>query len=234
LLKVANVSTHYGDVRALRNFSCRVSEGQIVAIIGSNGAGKSTAINTLSGVIRCSSGAIEFLGQRIEKTDPHEIVSRGLVQVPEGRRLFSYMTVLENLELGAFNSGARREISANLALIFELFPILRERKGQLGGTLSGGEQQMLSIGRGLMSKPKLLMLDEPSLGLAPLVVEQVFEIIKEIHGRGISVLLVEQDVFQALDIAHHAYVLENGETVLEGSAQEVLNNPQVREAYLGI
>ena len=144
------------------------------------------------------------------------------------------MTVLENLELGAFNSGGRREIAANLALIFELFPILRERKGQLGGTLSGGEQQMLSIGRGLMSKPKLLMLDEPSLGLAPLVVEQVFEIIKEIHGRGISVLLVEQDVFQALDIAHHAYVLENGETVLEGSAQEVLNNPQMREAYLGI
>jgi branched-chain amino acid transport system ATP-binding protein len=205
-----------------------------VAIIGSNGAGKSTAINTLSGVIRCSSGTIEFLGERIEKTDPHEIVSRGLVQVPEGRHLFPYMTVLENLELGAFNLGARREISTNLALIFDLFPILKERKGQIGGTLSGGEQQMLAIGRGLMSKPKLLMLDEPSLGLAPRMVEQVFDIIKKIHERKISVLLVEQDVFQALDIAHQAYVLENGEIVLEGSAQEVLNNPQVREVYLGI
>ena len=234
MLKVANVSTHYGDVQALRNLSCRVREGQIVAIIGSNGAGKSTAINTLSGVIRCSSGTIEFLGERIEKTNPHEIVSRGLVQVPEGRHLFPYMTVLENLELGAFNSGARREISTNLALIFDLFPILKERKGQIGGTLSGGEQQMLAIGRGLMSKPKLLMLDEPSLGLAPQVVEQVFDIIKKIHEREISVLLVEQDVFQALDIAHQAYVLENGEIVLEGSAQEVLNNPQVREVYLGI
>ncbi len=234
MLKAAKVSTYYGDVQALRNLSFRVTPGQIVAVIGSNGAGKSTAINSLSGIIPCSSGTIEFLGQRIEKKEPHEIVARGLVQVPEGRRLFPYMTVLENLELGAFNSGARREISATLPLIFELFPILMERRSQLGGTLSGGEQQMLAIGRGMMSKPKLLMLDEPSLGLAPLVVEHLFEIIKEIHERGISVLLVEQDVFQALDIAHRAYVLENGQIVLEGSAQEILNNPQVREVYLGI
>ncbi len=234
MLKVADVSTYYGDVQALRNLSCGVAEGQIAAIIGSNGAGKSTAINTLSGVIRCSTGTIAFAGERIEKAEPHEIVARGLVQVPEGRRLFAYMTVLENLELGGYPAVARREIAANLASVFDLFPILKERQDQLGGTLSGGEQQMLAIGRGLMSRPRLLMLDEPSLGLAPRVVEQVFEIIKEIHSRGISVLLVEQDVFQALEIAHFAYVLENGRIVLQGPAQEVLNNPQVREAYLGM
>jgi branched-chain amino acid transport system ATP-binding protein len=234
LLKLARVNVHYGDVQALRNVSFQVRGGEIVSIIGSNGAGKSTTLNTISGVLSCSSGTIEFLGKRIENLLPHQIVDAGLVQIPEGRLLFPYMTVLENLELGSFTAKARRSKEENLKGVFGLFPILEERMGQLAGTLSGGEQQMVAIARGLMGKPKLLMLDEPSLGLAPLMVKQVFATVKEINAHGITVLLVEQNVFHCLSAAARGYVLENGSVVLEGGGQELLGNPQVREAYLGI
>ncbi len=234
MLKLTSVNAHYGDVQALRNVSFRVREGEIISIIGSNGAGKSTTLNTISGVLPCSSGAIEFMGKRIENLLPHQIVDEGLVQIPEGRLLFPYMTVLENLELGSFSSKARRSKEENLKGVFSLFPVLEERMGQLAGTLSGGEQQMVAIARGLMGKPKLLMLDEPSLGLAPLMVKQVFITVKEINANGITVLLVEQNVFHCLSAAARGYVLENGSVVLEGGGQELLSNPQVREAYLGI
>jgi len=234
LLNLDNISTYYGDVQALRKVSLHVKEGQIVSIVGSNGAGKSTTLNTISGVVQSSSGTIEFLGKRIENLPPHQIVEMGLVQIPEARLLFPYMTVLENLELGSFASRARKETKESLESVFELFPILRDRKNQLAGTLSGGEQQMLAIARGLMAKPKLLMLDEPSLGLAPLLVKQVFETVKRINGQGITILLVEQNVFHSLSAADEAYVLENGSVVLGGPGKEVLDNPQVREAYLGI
>jgi branched-chain amino acid transport system ATP-binding protein len=234
LLKLTEVSAHYGDVQALRSVSFEIHAGEIVSIIGSNGAGKSTTLSTISGVMRASSGTIEFLGRRIENLHPHEIVDQGVVQIPEGRLLFPYMTVLENLELGAFNDKARKAKEKNIQKVFSLFPVLQERMSQLAGTLSGGEQQMVAIGRGLMALPKLLMLDEPSLGLAPLMVRQVFETVKAINGQGITVLLVEQNVFHCLSTAARGYVLENGNVVLEGGGKDLLNNPQVREAYLGI
>jgi branched-chain amino acid transport system ATP-binding protein len=234
LLKLNEVSAHYGDVQALRGVSFEIKEGEIVSIIGSNGAGKSTTLNTISGILRASSGTIEFLGRRVENLHPHQIVDQGIVQIPEGRLLFPYMSVVENLELGAFNDKARKAKEKNIKNVFSLFPILRERMDQLGGTLSGGEQQMLAIARGIMAMPKLLMLDEPSLGLAPLLVRQVFETVKTINGQGITVLLVEQNVFHCLSTAVRGYVLENGSVVLEGGGKELLNTPQVREAYLGI
>ncbi len=234
LLKLENISTHYGDVQALRNVSLQIKEGQIVSIIGSNGAGKTTTLNTISGVLRASSGTIEFLGRRIENLPPHQIVDLGVVQIPEARLLFPYMTVLENLELGAYTPKARKGKEENLKVVSRLFPVLEERKTQLAGTLSGGEQQMLAIARGLMAKPKLLMLDEPSLGLAPLLVKEVFEAVKEINAHGITVLLIEQNVFHSLSISDEAYVLENGRVVLEGEGKGLLDNPQVKEAYLGI
>lgn len=234
MLKLTNVSTHYGDVQALRNVSFEIKKGEVVSIIGSNGAGKSTTLNTISGVLRASSGTIEFIGRRTENLYPHQIVDQGIVQIPEGRLLFPYMSVLENLELGAFNGQARKEKEKNLQVVFSLFPVLQERMNQLAGTLSGGEQQMVAIARGLMGSPKLLMLDEPSLGLAPLLVRQVFETVKAINSQGITVLLVEQNVFHSLSTSARGYVLENGSVVLEGGGRELLNNPQVREAYLGI
>ncbi len=234
MLKLTKVNTHYGDVQALRNVSFEIKEKEIVSIIGSNGSGKSTTLNTISGVLRCSSGTIEFLGKRIDHLPPHQIVDEGIVQIPEGRLLFPYMTVLENLELGSFSSKARKAKEENLKAVFSLFPVLEERMNQLGGTLSGGEQQMLAIARGLMALPKMLMLDEPSLGLAPLLVRQVFETVKTINSQGITVLLVEQNVFHSLSTSTRGYVLENGSVVLEGGGKELLNNPQVREAYLGI
>lgn len=234
MLKLHEVSAHYGDVQALRNVSFEIKEGEVVSIIGSNGAGKSTTLNTISGILRASSGTIEFIGRRTENLYAHQIVARGIVQIPEGRLLFPYMSVLENLELGAFNGQARKEKEKNLQAVFSLFPVLEERKNQLSGTLSGGEQQMVAIARGLMGSPKLLMLDEPSLGLAPLLVRQVFETVKAINSQGITVLLVEQNVFHALSTSARGYVLENGSVVLEGAGKELLNNPQVREAYLGI
>ncbi len=234
MLKLREVSAHYGDVQALRGVSFEVKEGEIVSIIGSNGAGKSTTLNAISGILQASSGTIEFLGRRIENLHPHQIVDQGVVQIPEGRLLFPFMSVLENLELGAFNEKARTAKEANMKNVFSLFPILHERIDQLAGTLSGGEQQMLAIGRGIMALPKLLMLDEPSLGLAPLLVRQVFETVKAINAQGITILLVEQNVFHCLSAAARGYVLENGSVVLEGGGKELLSNPQVREAYLGI
>jgi branched-chain amino acid transport system ATP-binding protein len=234
LLRLEKVNTYYDDVHALRDISFGVTRGDVVSIIGANGAGKSTILNTISGILRCSSGRIEFLGKRIDHLFSHQIVDLGLVQVPEGRLLFPYMTVLENLELGAFNLRARREREKNLQLSFGLFPVLQERKKQLAGTLSGGEQQMLAIGRGIMAVPELLMLDEPSLGLAPMMVKEVFEIVQEIKAKSITVLLVEQNVFHSLSAATKAYALENGTVTLGGEGKELLNNPRVREAYLGI
>lgn len=234
MLKLEKVVTHYGDVQALRNVSFKVDEGQIVSIIGSNGSGKSTTLNTISGVLKCSSGSIIFNDKKINQTSPHQIVEAGIIQVPEGRRLFPYMTVYENLKLGSFNSRGRKALKESVEEAFSYFPILEERRNQTAGTLSGGEQQMLAIARGLMAKPKLLMLDEPSLGLAPLVVDQVFETVKKINLQKITILLVEQDVFQALALAHWAYVLENGSVVMEGEAEGLLNNPQVKEAYIGL
>jgi len=234
VLTLEKVVTHYGDVQALQNVSFRVEEGQVVSIIGSNGSGKSTTLNTISGVLRCSSGSILFNEEKIDQAFPHQIVDTGIVQVPEGRRLFPYMTVYENLKLGSFNPRGRKTLKESIQEVFGYFPILQERRNQIAGTLSGGEQQMLAIGRGLMAKPKLLMLDEPSLGLAPLVVEQVFETIKRINLQKITILLVEQDVFQALALANWAYVLENGSIMMEGGAEDLLNNPQVKEAYIGV
>jgi len=234
VLKVDEIVAKYGDVRALQNVSFKVDEGEIVSIIGSNGSGKSTTLNTISGVLRCSSGSIIFVDKEISQAFPHQIVEAGIVQVPEGRRLFPYMTVFENLKLGSFNSRGRSALMESVEEVFNYFPILAERKMQLAGTLSGGEQQMLAIGRGLMARPRLLMLDEPSLGLAPIVVEQVFETVKRINSKKITILLVEQDVFQALGVAHRAYVLENGSIAIEGKAEELLNNPKIKEAYMGI
>ena len=234
MLKLNGISAHYGDVQALREVSFTIQEGEIVSIIGSNGAGKSTTLNTISGILRASSGTIEFLDRRIENHHPHEIVAQGVVQIPEGRLLFPYMSVLENLELGAFNEKARMARGESIQTVFSLFPILQERSSQLAGTLSGGEQQMVAVARGLMAMPKLLMLDEPSLGLAPLMVRQVFQTVKKINDQGITVLLVEQNVFHSLSASARGYVLENGSVVLEGGGKDLLNNPQVREAYLGI
>jgi branched-chain amino acid transport system ATP-binding protein len=234
VLKIDKVATQYGDVRALQNISFKVDEGEVVSIIGSNGSGKSTTLNTISGVLQCSSGSILFNDKEITHAPPHQIVEAGIVQVPEGRRLFPFMTVYENLKLGAFNSRGRPALRESAEEVFNYFPILAERKNQMAGTLSGGEQQMLAIGRGLMARPKLLMLDEPSLGLAPIVVEQVFETVKRINGKKITILLVEQDVFQALEVAHRAYVLENGSIAIEGRAEELLNHPKIKEAYIGI
>jgi branched-chain amino acid transport system ATP-binding protein len=234
LLDLNNVTTKYGDLTAIRNVSLSVEEGHIISIVGSNGAGKTTLLNTISGVLPCSEGTISFAGEEIAHLPPHRIVEEGVIQVPEGRLLFPDMTVLENLELGAFNMRSRKDIPSLLETVYNYFPKLRERERQLAGTLSGGEQQMVAIGRGLMAKPKLLMLDEPSLGLSPMIVKSVFETILKIKSDGITVLLVEQNVLQSLLISDDVYVLENGSIILNGQGKELLNDPRVREAYLGI
>jgi branched-chain amino acid transport system ATP-binding protein len=234
LLKVENLNTFYGEIKVLDNIQIDVSEGQIVSIIGANGAGKSTLINTISGITPCKSGEIEFLEQRIEHLPPNRIVKLGLVQVPENRLLFSYMSVEENLELGCYIPQARIRRKENLGMVFEIFPILQERKKQSAMTLSGGEQQMLAIARALMSQPKLLMFDEPSLGLGPIIVARVFEIIQQIHRQGVSILLVEQNMKRALSISDKGYVLESGRIPLEGTGEELLTNEHVKKAYLGI
>jgi branched-chain amino acid transport system ATP-binding protein len=234
LLKLTDVDTYYGELQALRGVDLEIEEGQIASMVGSNGAGKSTTLNTISGVVRCASGEITFFGHRIDNLPPHKIVELGLVQIPEARLLFADMTVLENLELGAFNLGAREKMSQSLSMVYELFPVLEERQKQWAGTLSGGEQQMAAIARGLMAAPKLLMLDEPSLGLAPILVRHVFDTVQQINERGITIFLVEQNVFHSLSISHNAHVLENGHVVLSGSGKTLLENPRVREAYLGI
>lgn len=234
MLQVDSVDTYYGDLQALFGISLHIEEKEVISIVGSNGAGKTTTINVISGMLRCSSGKIEFLGKRIDTLPPHRIVEEGIVQIPEGRQLFPKMKVMENLVMGAYTRQARTRIKENLEMVLELFPILKERKDQLAGSLSGGEQQMLAIGRALMARPKLLMLDEPSLGLAPILVKQVFDTVKSINEFGTTILLVEQNVFNALSISDRGYVLENGRIIMEGEGKEILENEKIKETYLGI
>jgi branched-chain amino acid transport system ATP-binding protein len=233
LLELRDVAARYGDVQVLWGVSLAVREGEIATIVGANGAGKSTTLKTISGVVQATEGEILFDGERIERLASHHIAELGIAHVPESRRLFPLMTVHENLEIGAISREARRRRSDSLDHIFSLFPKLKERERQLAGTLSGGEQQMVAIGRGLMARPRLLMLDEPSLGLAPIVVKEMFEIIRKLNEEGITVMLVEQNVQQSLKLADRAYVLENGRVVLEGAGSQLLSDERVREAYLG-
>jgi branched-chain amino acid transport system ATP-binding protein len=235
LLELTDVHTYYGHIHALKGLSITVNQGEIVTLIGSNGAGKSTTLRTISGLLRPRRGEIRLEGKSINQTPPHDIVKLGISQSPEGRRIFPRLTVLENLELGAYGRGGKGDdFTADLERIFTLFPRLRERVGQKGGTLSGGEQQMLAIGRSLMSRPRLLLLDEPSMGLAPVLVEQIFEIISEINEQGTTVLLVEQNALMALAIAHRGYVIQTGKIVLEDEAKALSENETVQKAYLGI
>ncbi len=234
LLEIENLHTYYGYVHALKGIDLKVEEGEIVCLIGANGAGKTTTLRTISGLIRPREGRILFDGQEISGMPAHKIVQMGVCHVPEGRQIFSTLTVMENLNMGAYTLGGDKEaIEENRRRVFDLFPRLEERKNQLGGTLSGGEQQMLTIGRALMARPRLLMLDEPSLGLAPKLVKMIFETIREINQRGVTILLVEQNARAALKISHRGYVLETGRMVLSGPAQELLQDERVRKAYLG-
>ena len=232
ILRVEDINVYYGAIHAIKGISFEVNEGEIVTLIGANGAGKSTTLNTVSGLLRSKTGSIYFLGEDIGKVPAHKLVDKGLSQVPEGRRVFQQMTVQENLEMGAFTEKAST-IPGNLERVYEQFPRLKERYKQIAGTLSGGEQQMLAMGRALMSDPKLLMMDEPSMGLAPILVEQIFEIIQNLHKAGTTILLVEQNAQMALSIADRAYVLETGKISLSGPADELLHNDSVRKAYLG-
>lgn len=233
LLEVKDLNVFYGAIHALQGVSFNVDEGEIVSLIGANGAGKSTTLKTISGLLHPRAGQVVLRGESLVNCPAQEIVRKGVIQVPEGRKIFAPLTVQENLEMGAFTRSDPAEIRASMERVFKSFPRLKERLSQLGGTLSGGEQQMLAIGRGLMAKPKLLLLDEPSMGLAPILVEEIFSIIQEINQQGVSVLLVEQNALMALSIAHRGYVLETGRIVLTGSGQSLLENPQVMKAYLG-
>lgn len=233
LLSVQNIDVFYGPIQALFSVSLEVEEGEIVTLIGANGAGKSTLLRTISGLLKPRAGSIYFENEDLTRKSSIEIVKSGISHVPEGRRVFPEMTVLENLELGAYVRKDRSEIEKDLKTVFERFPRLYERRNQLAGTLSGGEQQMLAIGRALMSRPRLLLLDEPSMGLAPILVSEIFEIIKEINARGTTILLIEQNANMALSIANRAYVIETGRIVLSGTSQEVASNPDVKKAYLG-
>ena len=233
MLEIDNIDVYYGAIHALKGISLEVKEGEIVTLIGANGAGKSTTLRTISGLLKPKTGSITFLGQDIAGVRAHEIVKKGISQVPEGRRVFAEMTVMENLDLGAFVRKYKAGIQQDLKHVFELFPRLEERKNQSAGTLSGGEQQMLAMGRALMSRPKLLLLDEPSMGLAPLLIKEIFNIIVDINKSGTTVLLVEQNANMALSIANRAYVLETGRITLSGSAKELAASEDVRKAYLG-
>jgi len=232
LLKVEDINVYYGAIHAIKGVSFHVDEGEIVTLIGANGAGKSTTLQTVSGLLHSKTGSITFAGQSIGSVPAHRLVERGLAQVPEGRRIFLQMTVEENLEMGAYTQPAANT-AASLERVYEQFPRLKERQRQIAGTLSGGEQQMLAMGRALMSKPKLLMLDEPSMGLAPILVEQIFQIIRDLHKAGTTILLVEQNAQMALSVADRAYVLETGNISMAGAAAELLENDAVRKAYLG-
>ena len=234
MLAVQNLSVKYGAFHALRDLTLSIPEGQVVSIVGANGAGKTTLINTISGLLRPVSGAILFNGHDLTKMEGHAIASLGIAQVPEGRKLFPEMSVYENLMLGGYSGRARSQRAESMEQVMELFPILRTRKSQLARTLSGGEQQMLAIGRAIMMRPRLMMFDEPSLGLAPLIVRNIFESITTLKRDGMTILLVEQNVRQSLQIADYAYVLETGHITLEGSGQEVLDNDHTRKAYLGV
>jgi branched-chain amino acid transport system ATP-binding protein len=235
MLELRNVETFYGNIMALKGISLSVNEGEIITLIGANGAGKSTALMTICGITPPRRGEILFLEKPIHRVEPHEIVALGVSQVPEGRRIFPLLTVTENLAMGAFLRDDGEEIARDMEYIFSLFPILKERRRQPGGTLSGGEQQMLAISRALMARPRLLLLDEPSLGLAPLVFQLIFRMIPKINREnGTTILLVEQNANMALRIAHRGYVLENGRIILEGAAESLLNNEEVKRAYLGL
>ena len=232
LLKVDDIDVYYGAIHAIKGVSFHVDEGEIVTLIGANGAGKSTTLQTVSGLLRSKTGSITFDGQNIANIPAHKLVERGLAQVPEGRRIFLQMTVEENLEMGAYTQ-PNANTAGSLARVYEQFPRLKERQRQIAGTLSGGEQQMLAMGRALMSKPKLLMLDEPSMGLAPILVEQIFQIIRDLHKAGTTILLVEQNAQMALSVADRAYVLETGKITLSGTGDELIHSDEVRKAYLG-
>ena len=232
MLKIENLSVSYGHIKALRQVSISAEKGQIVSIVGANGAGKTTLLKTMSCLVKAEEGSIRFYDQEILGKKPNQVVAQGIVHVPEGRRVFAGLTVLDNLNVGGYRFSSK-SIQKNLDLVFKLFPILNERKNQFAGTLSGGEQQMLAIGRGLMSEPKLLLLDEPSLGLAPIIINQVFQLIQEIRNSGITILLVEQNARRALEICDKAYILENGVIKMEGTGEELLNSPEVMAAYLG-
>ena len=234
MLKVTSLNVSYGDAQALWNISFDVKEREICCLIGANGAGKTTTLNAVSGMIHPSSGEVVFLSSRIEGSRPSTIVGLGISLIPEGRRLFSKLTVLENLELGAFTRQARPLTKESIGSVWEIFPILRERQSQLAGALSGGMQQMLAIGRGLMARPKLLMLDEPSLGLAPLIVKTLFEVIQTLNDRQVTILLVEQNVHQALKISQRAFVMKTGRIVLAGKADELMSDPEIKKAYMGM
>jgi len=233
MLKVENLSVHYGVIEAVKNVSFEVNEGEVVTLIGANGAGKTSILRTISGLVRPSSGTISFLGNEIQKVPARKIVADGLSQVPEGRHVFAGLTVMENLEMGAFLRNNREEYQANLKKIFARFPRLEERKNQDAATLSGGEQQMLAMGRALMSQPKLLLLDEPSMGLAPIFIQEIFDIIQDIQKQGTTVLLIEQNANKALAIADRGYVLETGKVALSGTGKELLASEEVKKAYLG-
>ena len=233
MLEVKDIDVYYGAIHALKKLSINVEQGSIVTLIGANGAGKTTTLKTISGLLRPRSGVIHFKGKEITKVPPEKIVGLGISQVPEGRRVFASMSVLENLEMGAYLRKKKSEINNDMENVFIRFPRLKERSRQMAGTLSGGEQQMLAIGRALMARPELLLMDEPSMGLAPLLVKEIFEIIKDINSRGTTILLVEQNANMALSIADYAYVIETGEIVLQGSAKELMHSEDVKNAYLG-
>lgn len=232
MLTVSDINVYYGAIHAIKNVSFEVNEGEVVALIGANGAGKSTTLKTMSGLLRSQTGTIEFLGKNIMHMPADKLVAAGLAHVPEGRRVFAQMSVEENLEMGAFTR-PNSEIAPGLERVYAHFPRLKERRRQVAGTLSGGEQQMLAMGRALMSSPKLLMLDEPSMGLAPILIEQIFDIVRELHAAGTTILLVEQNAQMALSIASRAYVMETGKITLSGTGDELLHNDEVRKAYLG-
>jgi branched-chain amino acid transport system ATP-binding protein len=234
LLSVENLNVYYGAIHALQGISFHVEEGEIVTLIGANGAGKSTTLRSVSGLLRAHTGSIRFKDEEITATSAERIVELGISQVPEGRKIFAPLTVRENLMMGAYTRSDPQAVQKSLERVFQSFPRLKERLGQLGGTLSGGEQQMLATARGLMSGPTLLLMDEPSMGLSPILVEEIFKIIKEINQQGTSILLVEQNALMALSVANRAYVLETGRIVLSGGAREIAENPQVKEAYLGV
>jgi branched-chain amino acid transport system ATP-binding protein len=234
MLEIQKLNFSYGDLKVLWDVDLEVKQGEIVTVVGANGAGKSTILKNISRLVRPDSGHVRFDGHELEKVPSHEVVTLGVVQVPEGRKIFPEMTVLENLRMGSFAKTVRKDRERNIERTFSLFPRLKERQRQLGGTMSGGEQQMLAIARGLMANPKLLLLDEPSLGLSPLLVRSIFEIIKEINRQGTTILLVEQNVYQSLHISHRGYVLETGRVVLSGTGAELLDNAHVKKAFLGI
>jgi len=234
VLEVENLHVFYGSIHAIKGVSFRVDQGKIITLIGANGAGKTSTLSTISGLVKAKRGKIVFDGHEIQNMPPHAINHMGICLVPEGRRIFPNLTVMENLMMGAFSRKDKQEVKKDIEWVFSLFPRLAERKSQLGGTLSGGEQQMLAISRGLMSRPKLLMMDEPSLGLAPILVEEVFDIVKKINAEGVTILLVEQNAVGALKISNYGYVLETGNVTIEGPSEELLSNDDVRKAYLGL